>query len=161
MDLDARTASISFRSPLIQFRIADVPVAEAPLDALRRFIVVTCFDPEVAPGPDPSRFDLLDFGRAYWVVTDGSAERFLDREWASHLLHNGGYFEAEAGALPRSWRRSFLGIFKSLYKPRAGVVAAEPLSFLSLQGPLDPTRIAQRNREALQNSYVTRPPSQE
>ena len=141
-----RAASISFQPPTIQFRTAKNLLAEAALQDLRRFIVVTCFEPEVAPGPDPTQFDLLDFGQTYWLVPDGSAERFLDQEWASHLLSNNGYLEAEAGALPFSWRASFLGVFRSLYKPRAAVVAAQDLTFLSLQGPFDPTRLSKDQR---------------
>ena len=123
---------ITFNPPIIRFTPPGPSPVEEPLSELRRFVLVTCFEPEVAPAPDPTTFDLLDFGQHFWLVPDGSAERYLSRDWAAHLQSVGGYFEANADALPSSWRASFLGIFKHQYNARAAVVPAEPTPFFDI-----------------------------
>ncbi|SFJ24723.1 hypothetical protein SAMN05192543_10667 [Paraburkholderia megapolitana] len=136
---------VDYKDPVISFRVKGTLLAQAELKQLQRVLCMTCFDPETAPA-EPTEFTLLDFGDRFWLVTDGSADRWIFRDWARDLGERGAVFEGHAGALPFSWRRRFLLFARHLYFPKACVVPAQPTPFLALSGPYDPRDKGERNR---------------
>jgi hypothetical protein len=158
MSLLKRSPMITFEAPQIRFTADGKLLAKAQLSELRRFLVVECFVPEVAPDPEPVLFDLLDFGDTFWLVPDCSSERFLYAEWVPHFQTCQGYFHAkETDALPLPWRRSYLLAFKNLYRPKAAVLPAQETPFMKLVGPFDPARILEMDKYSyglLMNDWV-------